>query len=168
MRLAASSIPFVLLALAGCASFGPPPDVSALPHATVVDSHVEVDSDRTDTFRVTEIDGHDVLPRTDQPAKLIGHDARHLVGAGHPVRVTVEAFGFYANTARRLFWDSMRATGVVEFVPVADAKYAVHGSVTPALSTAWIENEATHEIVGNRISVAGRAAPAAAAASAGE
>ncbi len=157
MRLAALTIS--ALALAGCQGFGPAPDVSALPHATVKGTHVDVTSDRTDTFRVLEIDGHDALPAVDQPVKLIGHDAASLVAAGRPVRVKVEGLAYYYSV-RRLFWDPMHVEGVVEFVPAAGARYVVNGAVSPELSSIWIEDAATHEVVGRKISAPGRSASA--------
>ena len=151
MRLALLSIPLFALALAGCGALEP--DVATVPHATIAGTHIDVNGDRFDTFRVLAINGLNVLPATDQPVKLIGHDAANLVAAGHGARVEVEGFAFYENTGRRMFWSPMRAQGVVEFVPAADAKYSVHGSVTPTLSAVWIEDDATHEVVGNKISV---------------
>ena len=165
MRLAALSIPLLLATLAGCQAFAPAPDPATLPHATIVGTHVDADQ-RVDTFRVLKVDGHVVLPYSDEPAKLIGHDASDLVVAGRTVRVEVEGFGFYGNTMRRMFWDPMRAQGVVEFVPVAGATYSLHGAIAPELSSVWIENDATHEVVGQKISVPGRGAAAAEAASA--
>ena len=163
MRLSALSIPLLALALAGCGALEP--DVATVPHATIAGSHIDVDGDRFDTFRVLAIDGRNVLPITDQPVKLIGHDATNLVAAGHGVRVEVEGFAFYENTGRRLFWSPMRAQGVVEFVPAVDAKYSVHGSVTPTLSSVWVENDATHEVVGSKITVARAPADPASTAS---
>lgn len=151
MRLAALTISTLVAALAGCQAT---PDLATLPHATVAGTHVDVDGDRVDTFRVLAIDGRSVLPVTDQPVKLIRHDATDVVAAGHGVRLEVEGFAFYDSTGHRMFWSPMRAHGVVEFVPVADAKYSLHGSVTPTLSSVWVENDATHDVVGNRISVA--------------
>jgi hypothetical protein len=151
MRLAALTISTLVAALAGCQAT---PDLAALPHATVAGTHVDVDGDRVDTFRVLAIDGRNVLPATDQPVKLIRHDATDVVAAGHGVRLEVEGFAFYDSTGHRMFWSPMRAHGVVEFVPAADAKYSLHGSVTPTLSSVWVENDATHDVVGNRISVA--------------
>ena len=49
----------LLLASAGC-SFAP--DVATVPNATVAGTHVEVDADRFDTFRVLSVDGVPVLP----------------------------------------------------------------------------------------------------------
>jgi hypothetical protein len=158
MRIAALSIPLLTLALAGCQAFAPEPDVATLPHATVTGTHIDVSDDRIDTFRALEINGHQVLAATDQPAKLIGKDATNLVAAGRSVRVEVEGFAFYNNTVRRMFWDPMHVEGAIEFVPVADATYVLHGSVTPEVSSVWLENAATHEIVGRKISAPGRAA----------
>jgi hypothetical protein len=160
MRLAALPIPLLTLALAGCQAFAPEPDVATLPHATVSGTHIDVSDDRVDTFRALEINGHRVLELSDQPAKLIGKDATNLVPAGRSVRVEVEGFAFYNNTVRRLFWDPMHVEGEIEFVPAADARYVLHGTVTPEVSSVWIENEATHEIVGRKVSAPGRAASA--------
>ena len=59
-----------------------------------------------------------------------------------------------------MFWDPMHVEGAIEFVPVADVKYVLRGSVTPEVSSVWLENDATHEVVGNKISVTGRTASA--------
>jgi len=167
MRLSASSIPLLFVALAGCQGFGPPPDVSAQPHATIAGTHMPADG-RIDTFRTVAIDGHAVQAYTDEPAKLIGVDEKNLVAAGRPVRVEIEGMAFYSNTVRRLFWSPMRAQGVVEFVPAAGATYSLHGSLAPELSSVWIEDDATHAVIGNKVSVAGQApaAPADAASAA--
>lgn len=158
MRLAALTIPTLLLALAGCQST---PDLASLPHATLVGTHVDVDGDRFDTFRALAIGGRNVLPIVDQPVKLIGHDATNLLPAGQPVRVEVEALAAYSLSLHRLLWDPMGARGVVEFVPAAGATYSVRGSVTPEVSSVWVEDDATHEAVGRRIVAPGRAASGA-------
>ena len=149
-RLAFLSIPLCTLALAGCQGFGPAPDVSALPHASITGTHLAFDADRTDSFRVLTIDGHNVQPPVDQPVKTIAIDATNLLPAGRSVHVEFEGFGFYGNTIRRMFWNAMRVEGGVDFVPAPGAQYVVHGSITPTLSTVWIENEGTHEVVGQK------------------
>lgn len=161
MRLAALTIPTLLLALAGCQST---PDLATLPHATLAGTHVEVDKDRTDTFRALAIDGREVLPVVDQPVKLIGHDATDLLPAGRSVRVEVEGVANYYESLHRLFWDPMRAHGVVEFAPQSGATYSVHGSIAPEASSVWIEDNASHEVVGRKIVTPGRAASGAAEA----
>jgi hypothetical protein len=164
MRLAALTISITAAALAGCQSFAPEPDVTTVPHAAVTDSHIDVNADRVDTFRVLEVGSHRVIDLSDQPAKKIGHDFTNLVAAGRPARLEVEGFAFYNNTVRRMFWDPMHVQGAIEFTPVADARYVVRGKITPELSTVWLENEATHEVVGAKLSAVGRAAPAPEAA----
>lgn len=158
MRIAALSIPLLTLTLAGCQAFAPEPDVATLPHASVIGTHIDVSDDRIDTFRALEINGHRVLELGDQPSRLIGKDATNLVVAGRSARVEVEGFAFYNNTVRRMFWDPMHVEGAIEFVPTADATYVLHGSVTPEVSSIWLENAATHEIVGQKVSLPGRAA----------
>ena len=164
MRLAALSIPLLTLALAGCGT--PLPDVATMPHADLAGTHVAVNDDRIDTFRVLTIAGTRVLPKTDEPARLIGIDATNPVPAGQSVHVEIEARALYRNTMRRLFWDPMLAAGTVDFVPVAGAHYSLRGAISTEVSSVWIENDATHEVVGNKVSVAGRGSPAAADAAA--
>ncbi len=168
MRLAALTIPALVLLVAGCAT--PEPDVATLPHATIVGTHVDTHvNGRIDTFRVLAIDGRRTLPQTDEPARLIGKDMTSLMVAGRPVHVEIEGFGFYENTVRRMFWDALRAQGTVEFTPTAGATYSVHGNVAPEGSAVWIEDDATHAVVGSKISVIGHvASPPADAASAAQ
>ena len=160
MRLAALTITITAAALAGCQFAAPEPDVATVPHGAVTDSHIDVNSDRTDTFRVLEVNGRRVLDLSDQPIKKIGHDFTNLVAAGRPVRIEVEGLAAYYNTARRLFWNPMHVQGIIEFVPAAGAKYVLHGTITPELSTIWLENDATHEVVGAKVSAVGQGAPA--------
>jgi hypothetical protein len=164
MRPAALSIPLLALALAGCQAFAPPPDVAAGPHTSLASTHVDVDNDRTDVFRVLEIDGRPVIDRTDLSIKSVEVDQLHLVATGHTAHVAVDALAYYGNTARRLFWDAMQIKGTIDFVPAPDTVYLVRGSLTPERSSVWIENGATHEIVGNKLSAPGRGAAASAAA----
>jgi hypothetical protein len=161
MRLAALTMPTLMLALAACQST---PDLATLPHATVAGTHVDVDGDRFDTFRALTVDGRNVLPIVDQPVKLIGRDATDLLPVGQAVRVEVEGLAAYSQTLHRLMWDPMHAQGVVEFVPQAGATYSVRGSIAPDVSSVWIEDNATHEAVGRRIVAPGRAASGAAEA----
>jgi hypothetical protein len=160
MRLPALSFSLFTLALAGCAGVALP-DVATVPHARLTSSHVDVDNDRTDIFRVLGIDGRDVIDATDLSVKNVGTDHSHLVAAGRNAHVEVDSMAFYGNGARRLFWDSMHIQGGIDFTPAADANYVVRGTLTPAVSTVWIEDSATHQVVGNKVSAPGRGASAA-------
>ena len=113
-----------------------------------------------------EVDGREVIDPTDLSIKSVEVDHSHLVAAGHGARVAVDALAYYGNGARRLFWDSMRIKGTIEFVPVAGATYVVRGALTPERSSVWIENGATHEVVGSKVSAPGRGAAASAEAAA--
>ena len=150
------------LAFTGCQGVALAPPVDALPHAKLASSHVDVDNDRTDIFRVLAIDGHETIDPTDLSPRSVEIDHSALVAAGKPVHLTVDARAFYTNTARRLFWDPMAVKGTIEFVPAADATYVMRGELTPDKSSVWIEDNATHEPVGRKISVPGRAASSAA------
>lgn len=156
--LALTPIAAAFAALAGCQAL---PDPATLPHATVVGTHVDVDGDRFDTFRVLRVDGDLVLPDVDQPVKLLGKDASTLVPVGRPVQLELEGFAFYKATSHRFLWDAMRAQGTISFVPVAGATYMLHGTIAPEASSVWLEDEATHQVVDHRISTPGRAASGA-------
>jgi hypothetical protein len=166
MRPAVLSLPFAVLALAGCQSTSLAPDVATIPHATLASSHVDVDVDRTDVFRLLEVDGRDVIDATDLSVKSVEVDHSQLLAAGRTAHLKVDALAFYSNPVRRLAWDAMRIKGTIEFVPAADASYVMRGSLTPELSSVWVENAATHEVVGKKVSAPGRGAAAAEAASA--
>lgn len=107
------------------------------------------------------IDGSLVLPIVDQPVKLHGKDANDLVPAGRDVRLEVEGFAFSDSTGHRMFWDFLRAEGVIEFVPFVDGRYALHGTVSPEVSSIWLEDEATHQQVGATSTTPGRGMPGA-------
>jgi hypothetical protein len=167
MRFAVPSLSFaVVLALAGCQSTSLAPDAATVPHAKLASSHVDVDGDRTDVFRLLEVDGRDVIDATDLSVKSVEVDHSHLLAAGRTAHLKVDALAYYANPVRRLAWDSMRIKGTIEFVPAADVAYVMRGSLTPELSSVWVENAATHEVVGKKVSAPGRGAAAAEAASA--
>ena len=166
MRLAILSFPLLTLALAGCQGVALAPDLKTQPHATLASSHVDVDNDRTDVFRVLEIDGRAMIDPTDMTAKNVEVDHSALLAAGRGTHVAIDALAYYNNTARRLFWDPMHVKGAIDFVPVDGASYVLRGSLTSEQYSVWIENAATHEVVGTKISAPGRASAAAGAASA--
>jgi hypothetical protein len=161
MRLAVPSIASAILLLAGCQAL---PDLATLPHAMLAGTHVDVDGDRVDTFRALRVDGRNVLPIVDEPARLIGVDASEPLPAGRSVHVEIEGLAIWRGTMRRLFWDPMHVQGAVDFVPAAGARYSLHGSIAPERSSVWIEDDATHEVVGTRLSAEGHGTPAPASA----
>ncbi|HEY9023155.1 MAG TPA: hypothetical protein VIP05_02565 [Burkholderiaceae bacterium] len=168
MRPAALSLSLAMLAVAGCQSVPLAPE-AATPHARLASSHVDVNDDRTDVFRVLAVDGRDVIDPTDLSSKSVEIDHTHVLVAGRPAHLSVDALAYYTNTARRLFWDAMRVRGTIDFVPAADATYVMRGELTPDRSSVWLEDAATHEVVGQKVSMVGRGiANAQAAASAAE
>ena len=164
MRLPVLSIASFTLAFAGCANLAPLPDASTVPHATLASSHIDVDGDRVDLFRYLVVDGHDVIDPTDLSIKSVEIDHHVLLAAGRNAHVDIDALAYYGNGARRLFWDPMHVQGSIDFVPAADASYVVRGTLTPERSTVWVEDSATHQVVGKKVSAPGRGASAAEAA----
>ncbi len=151
------------LALAACQALPPAAqDVASRPHARVAGSHVDADADRVSTFRVTAIDGWPVNREANQdPSKTLGVDLANEVAAGRSVKVAFEGLTRYRNSVRSLFWSTYGVDGSVEFVPAADARYVVRGEIGPGGSSVWLENDATHEVVGQKFSAAPPAAASA-------
>lgn len=169
MRIAVPSLSFAAaLALAGCQSTSLAPDVATIPHAKITSSHLDVDKDRTDVFRVLAIDGRDAIDPTDMSPKSVEVDHSQLVPAGRATQLKVDALAYYSNVARRMFWDPMHIKGTIDFVPAADASYVVRGELTQEHLSLWLENAATHEVVGKKLHAPGHAASAAEAASAAQ
>jgi len=158
MRERGIVILFACAALAACQGL-PPTDAAGGPHATFLGSHVDIDSDRVDTFRITALNGWPVNRMAEQePSRTLGVDLANAVAPGRPVRVEFEGATRYRNSVRSLFWSSHRVEGSVELTPVADARYVVRGALAGETgSTVWLENEATHEVIGRKFT----AAPAA-------
>jgi len=138
------------LALAACASIGPLPyDRSAEPHAIVAGTHASdpADDGIVRTFRVTAIDGWAVHGSVD-PSQTLGVDQRDTLPVGRKVRVDFEGLQRFYNPARTLFKSGQRAEGHVELTPVNGASYTVHGEIGPQGTTVWLEDDATHQRVG--------------------
>jgi hypothetical protein len=134
------------LALAGCEGTrfednAPPPQ------AVVAGSHIDDDAAGIETFRVAAIAGRPV-GRMDDPSKTLGVDARYTVDAGRLVRVEFEGLVRYGNPLQTLVRNARRVEGSVEFTPVANARYVVRGRIDEKKSTVWLEDDATHETIG--------------------
>jgi hypothetical protein len=154
MHLRGLSILLATLALAACQAT---PDNG--PHALVAGSHVDAADSRVDTFRVTEIDGHPIgRVGTSEPSKTLGVDEVNPIAAGRKVHVEFEGLARFGNSAKSLFWDSMRVEGEVDFVPEPDVRYVVRGQVgAPEGSTVWLEDGRTHAAIGRKFVAAPKA-----------
>jgi hypothetical protein len=71
----------------------------------------------------------------------------------------MEGLTRYGNPLKSLLWDPHRVEGSVEFVPAAGGPYVVRGDIGPEGSSVWLEDDATHAVVGRRF-VAAPKAPA--------
>jgi len=150
MRPTAPAVLMTCLALAACAGIGPHPyDRSAEAHAVVVGTHAAdpADDGIVRTFRVTAIDGWPVHGNVD-PSQTLGVDQRDTLPVGRKVRVDFEGLLRFYNPGRTLFKSPRRAEGHVDLTPVDGASYTVRGEVGPQGTTVWLEDDATHQRVG--------------------
>ncbi|HEX4511178.1 MAG TPA: hypothetical protein VH328_13905 [Burkholderiaceae bacterium] len=146
-RLAASLV-LAGIALAGCES--PRLDDNAPPaQAVVAGSHVDDAAAGIETFRVDAIAGRP-MGRMDDPSKTLGVDARYSVDAGRLVRVEFEGLMRYSNPLYALIRGTQRVEGSVEFTPKPNARYVVRGHIDAQGSAAWLEDDATHEMIGQK------------------
>jgi hypothetical protein len=137
------------LVLAGCE--GPRFDDNAPPpQAVVAGSHIDDGAAAgIETFRVDAIAGRP-MGRMDDPQKTLGVDARYSIDAGRLVRVEFEGLLRFSNPLRTLTRDAQRVEGSVEFTPVPNARYVVRGHIDAEHSTVWLEDDATHEVIGQK------------------
>ena len=160
MRLRRLLLLSCFLGLAACQGLRGGADDAARPHASVTGSHLDDGSGRIDTFRVTEIGGHPV-GRSEEPSKTLGVDAGYPLVAERPVHLEFEGLARYGNPAKSLFWDPRRVEGRVDFTPAPNAHYVVRGEIGPEVSSVWLEDDASHEMIGQKFVAAPKAAASA-------
>jgi hypothetical protein len=147
------------LVLSACQGLGGgEKDAVPPPQASVTGSHVDDGNGRIDTFRVTEIDGHPV-GRVEEPSKTIGIDAAYRIDATRKVHLEFEGLARYANPMKTLFWDPHSVQGSVDFVPAAAGRYVVRGEIGPEGSSVWLEDDASHEVIGRKFMAAPKPTP---------
>lgn len=148
MRSLIGGLAFSGLVLGGCA--GPRyEDHAPPPQAVVVGSHVDDGKAGIETFRVSGIAGRPV-GRMDDPSKTLGVDARYPIDSGRLVRIEFEGLLRFDNPLRSLIQDAERVEGSVEFTPVANARYVVRGHIDEHGSAVWLEDDASHAIIGQK------------------
>jgi hypothetical protein len=154
MRLRRHPLLLACLVVTGCQGLGGgAKDAAPSPQASVAGSHLDDGNGRIDTFRVIEIDGRPV-GRTDEPSKTIGIDATYRIDATRKVHLEFEGLARYSNPMKTLFWDPHTVQGSVDFVPAAAGRYVVRGEIGAEGSSVWLEDDASHEVVSRKFTVA--------------
>ncbi|MBI3384488.1 MAG: hypothetical protein HY019_21020 [Aquabacterium sp.] len=155
-------ISLAITTLAGCATYKPIPENYAGPIATVVDSGQSEDSTKAQIFALTEIDGHGI-----RDSFGTSHQASYGQGASLRLEITerqvpahamkVKIRGSHATgapiheLASRAAGTFFEVEGVVDFNPQADKRYKVVGTLSKRDSAVWIEDEATHQPVTQKV-----------------
>lgn len=151
-----------LASLTGCASYQPIPQNYSGPIATVTDSGSLEDGTKAQIFALTEIDGHSI-----RDSFMTTRQASYGMGAAIRLEITerqiparamkVKLRGSHATgapiheIASRTMGTFFDVDGVVEFTPQADKRYRVTGTLSKTDSVVWIEDEATHQPVTEKV-----------------
>lgn len=155
-------VSLAVMSLTGCASYKPIPDNYAGPIATVSDSGMAEDGTKAQIFALTEIDGHSIndsfgasrqasygqgatlhltLTERQIPARAMKVKIRGSHAVGAPIH----------ELASRAMGTFFEVDGVVDFAPEADKRYKVVGTLSKDDSEVWVEDEATHQPVTQKV-----------------
>lgn len=153
----------VALLLSGCASlYEPVPDGFKGPTAQVADSGFSESSGKAQFFVLREVDGK-AIRDTILASRMASHGQGFALSPVYvtrdvpavPMKVKLMAThqtGAPAHEiASRVAGTFFSVEGVVDFTPVAGAKYVVKGELKKEGSSVWIEDEATHQLVTEKV-----------------
>jgi len=152
----------VALFLSACQTHQPVPEGYAGPTATLSDSGIGVSGAKAQLFVAQEIDGNKIVDSFGASASASqGQGFRlylQVISRKLPVRqLKVKLYGGVATGAPiyalfdQLTGSVQSVDGIVDFTPVAGAAYTVKGDLRDTGSSIWIEDDATHQPVTNKI-----------------
>ena len=130
--------------------------------ATIYDSGITEGSKKAQLFMVTEVDGQEVPNAYDESSKASKGAGPRLIRVYPSRDVPIKALKLKLlgthitgapihalfSLAKGTFYS---VNGVVDFTPVAGAKYVVKGELKPEGSAVWIEDQATGKIVSAKV-----------------
>lgn len=155
----------LLITLSGCATTSSPlPEGYKGPTATIKDTVISSGPQKADFFYVSHVDGKkvdDSLIRTRQinygrGMQMAPEAIERQVAAG-PAVITIVGRTEYAAPILALTNDVYEVTGNVSFIPEENKTYAVHGELGENYSAVWLEDDADHKVIGEKIEVHGSA-----------
>lgn len=152
-----------LAALTGCATLQPSvPDDYKGPTATLADSGFAEDGSKAQLFAVQEIDGRTINSAIIESRKAshgrgFALSAQFVTRKVPTVPLKLKLIGTHQTAApihelaSRAAGTFFEVEGVVEFTPVADARYVVKGELKKDGSSVWIEDAATQQVVTEKV-----------------
>jgi hypothetical protein len=157
---------FGLLILSGCATMEPPvPENYSGPTALIKDSVKQHSSEKSDFFVLREID-QATIPNSVASTRIENHGRgfymapvviERLVKA-QPGAFTIVARTEYAAPILALTNTVYQVIGKVQFSPESGKVYVVKGELGESYSSVWIEEEQSHQVIGEKTEVKGSAA----------
>ena len=141
--------------MGGCALQPPITRDYAGPVAVVEESALRTDSGKAAMFFIRKIDGRRILNSEIRSLSASQGRGNNLTIVTKPYDVPAEKHVFtvvgsyvWAMDGRGLFEASRAVTGDLEFVPQAGHTYLVKGSLSKQVSTVWVEDKDTGQIIG--------------------
>ena len=152
------------LALSGCASYKPVPEGYAGATATIKDSFKTISGSKVEFFYLAEVDGHEV--QNSRTASLNNSRGKGMRLQAFPifraVPATPQSFTIVARTeyaAPILVMTNAvyQVKGTMQWTPEAGKVYVVKGVLKAEGSEVWLEEEATQQVIGEKIKPTGSA-----------
>ncbi len=149
---------FSLLMLSGCATMEPPvPENYSGPTALIKDSIKQHSTERSDFFFLEQIDEKDI-PNSRISTRIANHGRGFYmepVVIERRVKSQLAAFKVVARTEYAapilaLTNPVYQVIGKVQFSPESGKVYVVKGEVGESYSSVWIEEEQSHQVIGEK------------------
>ena len=150
--------------LAGCAVYKPTiPSGYKGPRASIKDSFKTYGTSKADMFYVAQVNGSDVENTRIKTQKANAGrgmlmrpvPVMHEVPAARSVTLNIVGRTQHAAPVLELTNAVYEVKGTIEFIPEAGKTYAIRGELGDGGSSVWIEQDATHAIVGKKIEANG-------------
>lgn len=153
--------------LSGCASkaYKPVSEGYAGPTANISDSYNVVSTSKVEFFYVGKLDGHDVEnSRLNSLAANRGRGmnmtpvlVQRSVPASRSMSIEIVARTEYAAPILTLTNAVYQVKGTIDFTPEPGMEYVIKGELGEARSLVWLEETASHRVIGKKIAVEGPA-----------
>lgn len=152
--------------LGGCATVNPSvPAGYTGPTATIKDSALATSSSRADFFYLASIDGKEIEESRGATMKANFGKGLNMTPVVIERQVPVQALRLeivgrtqHAAPIQALTSTEYQVKGVLQFTPEANKVYVVKGELGNEYSGVWLVEEATGNVVGNKVEVHGSAA----------
>jgi hypothetical protein len=150
--------------LSGCATYKPVPEGYTGPTATIKDTFKTFGGSKAEFFYLAEVDGHGVqnsrtasLDNSRGMGMILRTFPIHRAVPTTPQSFTIVARTEYAAPILAMTHEVYQVKGVIQLTPEAGKTYVVKGVLNGDASAVWLEEEASQQVIGEKIKPSGSA-----------